>query len=358
MANNKFYGYTPKGGKGNVGVPYGEDLKFINQNPYEFRKGMDYELTSLGCSRLAESTPDEREKSTENVIKNLQKHPSYYTAKIQWESKGRNYGTQGTQKVSFNKWLKEFFDNTKMMEFTKSFDRKKMTAPTFKSDKMTEPKINTKEEDVKAHLKTSALKEAIKLKVQKYLLEKKGDDDDEMDDDDTDKVATKGAKGAKSKLSKFDQEREAIEKHLEDLTEKKSKELERYKKSKKDKKAVQAYKKAIELVEKDKKKLEKTADKFEVDKKEYIAKDIPNTIKDLEKRLKQIDKEEEEAISKLREDKKGIAETDMTREEQIRLLNIIKENGISLREGTDNIRVYYEIAKTSFLEGLSKGLQL
>ena len=48
----------------------------------------------------------------------------------------------------------------------------------------------------------------------------------------------------------------------------------------------------------------------------------------------------------------------MTREEQIRLLNIIKENGISLREGSDNVKVYYEIAKSSFLEGLAKGLKL
>ena len=343
MANNKFSGYTPKPKKSKK-----EDFEIGNRldrvNPYEFRKGMDYELTAVGCSRLAESTIEEREKATEDVLKNLEEYSGYYSCLIHYETDFRN----SDKKPAWKTWLKEFHEENNYKEI----DQK------FKNDKMTEPKINTKEEDVKAHLKTSALKEAIKLKVQKYLLEKKGDDDDEMDDDDTDKVATKGAKGAKSKLSKFDQEREAIEKHLEDLTEKKSKELERYKKSKKDKKAVQAYKKAIELVEKDKKKLEKTADKFEVDKKEYIAKDIPNTIKDLEKRLKQIDKEEEEAISKLREDKKGIAETDMTREEQIRLLNIIKENGISLREGTDNIRVYYEIAKTSFLEGLSKGLQL
>ena len=29
---------------------------------------MDFELTSMGVSRLAESTPDEREKATENVF--------------------------------------------------------------------------------------------------------------------------------------------------------------------------------------------------------------------------------------------------------------------------------------------------
>ena len=48
----------------------------------------------------------------------------------------------------------------------------------------------------------------------------------------------------------------------------------------------------------------------------------------------------------------------MTREEHIRLLNIIQENNISLREGSEAVKVYYEIAKASYLEGLSKGLRL
>ena len=104
----------------------------------------------------------------------------------------------------------------------------------------------------------------------------------------------------------------------------------------------------------------KIAEKYDVDTKDYTGdeKDIPSTIKALEKRLKAIDKDEEEAVAKLREDKKEIALTDMTREEQIRLLNIIKENGISLKEGSGGVKVYYEIAKSSFLEGLYKGLKL
>ena len=61
MANNKFYGYTPnptkeKGSEGtsilNTRIDY--------VNPYEFKKGMDYELVELGCARLQESTPEER----------------------------------------------------------------------------------------------------------------------------------------------------------------------------------------------------------------------------------------------------------------------------------------------------------
>ena len=54
MANNKFYGYTPKTSNEKDGN------RLDNYNPYEFRKGMDYELTSMGCMRLAESTPEER----------------------------------------------------------------------------------------------------------------------------------------------------------------------------------------------------------------------------------------------------------------------------------------------------------
>ena len=48
----------------------------------------------------------------------------------------------------------------------------------------------------------------------------------------------------------------------------------------------------------------------------------------------------------------------MSRANHLRLLEICREHGVSLREGADNIRIYYEIAKQSFLEGLSKGLKL
>ena len=347
MANNKFSGYTPKKEEITTGWDEGTRTsgnRLDKVNPYEFRKGMDYELTDIGVLRLQESTPEEREKATEKVLKNLKSHDGYYTSLITYETLFRN--VQGS-KPSFTSWLKEQ-DNTKMQEIKRGDKDSK-----HKDDKMEEPKY--KKEDYTTSFKTQALKEAIKYKLQRKLL---AEAKKEKDDDDIDKEAGKGAKKGSKKLSKFDKEREAIEKHLEDLKEKKDKELEKYKSSKKDKKAVEAYKKAIELSEKDKKKLEKTAEKFEVPSKEYVAKDIPSTIKDLEKRLKAIDKDEEAAVAKLREEKNEIAATDMTREEQIRLLNIIKENGISLREGSDNIKVYYEIAKASFLEGLAKGLKL
>lgn len=150
MTNNKFYGYSPKTKKGAVGVPYGEDLGLINVNPYEFKKGMDYELTSLGCSRLRESTLKEREIATEKVIKNLTStHPGYYSALVHYNTEYTNSTTQ-KKRPSFSKFLKEFSEDTKM----------KPVDQTYKSDKMVE------------------LKEAIKAQVRKKLREAKADDDD------------------------------------------------------------------------------------------------------------------------------------------------------------------------------------
>ena len=86
--------------------------------------------------------------------------------------------------------------------------------------------------------------------------------------------------------------------------------------------------------------------------------DLPTTIKKLEARKVSIDKEVSDETARVGEQRREIAATDLTREDQLGLLNIIKENGVSLREGSDSIRHYYEIAKRSFLEGLGKGMQL
>tara|TARA_R110001592_G_scaffold170849_1_gene408787 strand:- start:763 stop:1491 length:729 start_codon:yes stop_codon:yes gene_type:complete len=149
MANNNFYGYQRPTKKGNVGIPYGEDLTFPNINPYEFKKGMDFELTTLGCSRLRESSLEEREKATEKVIKNLEKHNAYYSGLIHYQTEYRNLG-QGMKKPSFQTWLKEFSEDTKM----------KPVDQTYKNDKMVK------------------LKEAIKFQVRKKLLEQKDEDED------------------------------------------------------------------------------------------------------------------------------------------------------------------------------------
>ena len=350
MSNNKFSGYTPKKEDTlpNKGIP-GSGTRLDRVNPYEFRKGMDYELTQMGISRLEESTAEEREKATESVLKNLEgKHPAYYSALIQFE-RGMGQGGQ-IKETTFNKYLETFSKGhgDGMMSVEKEF----------KDDKMVE------------------LKEAIKAQIRTALLTEQ----DEEDEDITAKKATRGAKKASKKAARFDQEIAAIEEFLFGKNNKnpeatadepakgslialKDQHLEAYKANK----DVEKYKKAIELPDAIIKKLEKHVEKFgEGDKgkgnkvklEDVKGKDLPETIKKLEARISAIKKEEEEALLEKNREKSEIASTDMTRANHLRLLEIIRENGISLREGKDSVKVYYEIAKQAYLEGLSKGLKL
>ena len=96
-----------------------------------------------------------------------------------------------------------------------------------------------------------------------------------------------------------------------------------------------------------------------IDKEKYLKKvgDIPQQIKDINKRLSDIEKEKDDIVLKEKEDRRTVAETAMDREVHMELLNIIKEQGISLREGSDSIRPYYEIAKIAYMEGLTAGLK-
>jgi hypothetical protein len=362
MANNKFSGYTPKYGKGNVGVPHGEDLRFVNQNPHEFRKGMDYELTSIGCSRLQESTPEEREKATETVLKNLETHGGYYTSLITYETLFRN--VQGT-KPSFTTWLKEQ-DNVKMQEVNRGDKDSK-----HKDDKMKE------------------LKEAIKKRIKTKLSEQKDDDMSFDDAPDVDKKATKAGKTTEKGMARFEDEKKAIDELLFGeviaLTDKeiakgqreiskenpaegsllfrKNENLEIYKQNK----DVAAYKDLIKLNDNEIKALEAHVEKFGAGKDgkglgnnvtldNIKADDLPSTIKKLEARKVEIDKEIEAELVQVGVQRNEIASTNMTREDQIKLLEIIRSNGVSLREGTESVRHYYEIAKTAFLEGLGKGM--
>jgi len=213
MANDKFYGYKPKmtkpsGKEGTIysGAEEGKTYENLGNsldrvNPYEFRKGMDYELTALGCSRLKESTPEEREKSTATVIKNLESHPAYYSGLIQFES-GMNHAGQIDGK-NFKSWLNDHFEINKMKEVTN----------TSKDDKMTEPKTKSQEKPTKANIKMKALKEAIKNEIKNALKEQEDVDDNfDDDEDEADKAASKGAKkGVKAgKSNRFDAEKEAI----------------------------------------------------------------------------------------------------------------------------------------------------
>ncbi len=80
---------------------------------------MDVELTSMGVSRLAESTPEEREKATEKVLNNLKNLSNHYTSLITYETLFRN--VEGT-KPSFNAWLKTEED-LRMKEVNQKFEK-------------------------------------------------------------------------------------------------------------------------------------------------------------------------------------------------------------------------------------------
>ena len=355
MANNKYAGYTPKMTKptgkegstwsgeeeGNTYENIGNQLDRVN--PYEFRKGMDYELTQLGCSRLAESTVEEREKSTEKVLKNLEEHPAYYSALIQFE-RGMNQATPITEK-NFKTYLK-------------SYTSERGDGYIGVEEKITDDKYQE-------------IKEAIRSKVVKMLREQ-----EEEDEDKTAKKATKGAKKAEKGMARFEKEEMAIDELLfgkskgEEEFDKenpgkgsllflKDKHLDVYKKDK----DVDKYKKAIALPDAIVKKLQKHADTYsklgnKVTINDVKGKDLPDTIKKLEARRTAIDKEKQDAVADIGKQRNEIAATDMTRENHLKILEIIRANGISLREGADGVRTYYNIAKEAYLEGLSKGLRL
>ena len=84
---------------------------------------------------------------------------------------------------------------------------------------------------------------------------------------------------------------------------------------------------------------------------------VTDRIKAINKRLEDIEKEKEDILLKEKMDKREVAATMMDRTIHKELLNIIKEAGISLREGSDYVKPYYEIAKMSYMEGLTAGIR-
>ena len=303
MANNKYAGYTP--------TPSKEKFEMGNRldrvNPYEFRKGMDYELTKMGCSRLAESTADEREKSTEAVIKNLEEHSAYYSALIQFEA-GMNQAGK-INESSFKKYLESYTSERSdgMKEVKNAFKKGKMEDADHKDDKMTE------------------LKEAITQEIKSILSEAKKDK--EESDDDKDKEASKGAKGMAKKIKSLDKEVEKLEKEKD----------------------------------KNKEKLKPSLDKFKDGKMssdEYRekTKSLVDRNKEIVKRVKEIEKEKDAISLNEKLGRREVAKTMMEKDTHMAILEIIKEYGISLREGSEGIKAYYEIAKTAYQEGFMAGL--
>lgn len=119
--NDEFYGKRRKPAKlkdnnGNV------DLEFESINPYEFKKGMNFELQKMGVLSLREASEEDREKATESVIKNLKDtHGAYYSYMEHYEAMTRNMD----KKPSFNTFLKEV-EGYSMKEIKDNFDNDKM----------------------------------------------------------------------------------------------------------------------------------------------------------------------------------------------------------------------------------------
>ena len=310
MANDKFYGYNPKKEetkKGWENSTMGVGSLLDRVNPYEFKKGMDYELTSLGCSRLRESTPEEREKATESVLKNIQEHQAYYSALVQFET-GMNQGGQ-INETSFKKYLETYTSERGdgMTEVTKEI----------KDDKMTEPKYTKTDY-------TIALKEAIKSEVKNLLKE-----DEEP--------SKKDVKKAGMSLSKTKDKLLKLKDQIQSLKDKR-------------KKMFGDYKEKIKGLDPDKSKAEF---KKYADKQDPLTKDI----KDKEAEMKSLESSLEEARMDEREMRRSAAKTMMDKDVHMEILNIIKEAGVSLREGADGVKMYYEIAKTAYMEGITAGMK-
>jgi len=315
--NSSYAGYTPKKSIDNV--------ELDNLNPYEFRRGMDYELVSLGCSRLRESTLEERMKSTERVVKNLKEHPLYYTSLIHYESEYKNK----TKKPTFKKWLKEYSDETKMKPVS--------------------------EKDV--------LKEAIKTQIKRKLgLIKEGDeldtgfDDFDSDDVETSKAATKagnkkgkGVKGLEKEEIDLKEEKEALKDKIFPL-------IQLFKAKKKGNKTYSKTDYENDL-KKIKTKRNSSVASAEFKKDKTKPDHVTDRIKAINARLEIIEKDKEDIILKEKSDKRDVAATIMDRQTHKDLLEIIQECGISMNEGTDNIRPYYEVAKMAYMEGLTAGLR-
>ena len=394
MPNNKYYGYTPK--YSNEEKRLDASAEFNNRldrvNPYEFRKGMDIELAELGCSRLRESSREEREKATEKVLKNLESTPNYYTSLITYESLFKN--VEGS-KPSFSNWMKTQ-ENVKMQEVNRGDKDSK-----HKDDKMIEPKYDKKEYTIPLKTqqklkenKLSKLKNVIKERIKNTIIEQSAKQA-AMADIEDEEGAPKKSKGKSKKDSpirkdRFDKEEESIKDILfrVDAKGKKPKEegdytkdepapgsmlavkdemLDKYKELKADetdpKKTLEEYNKLLaEKNEEFKEAIEKFVEEFSgngISMADMYGDKLSDTIKSLQERLKLgLNKARAGVEVEARGMRREVAESQMTREEALRLLEIVKENGISLREGTENIKVYYEIAKASYLEGVAMALKL
>ena len=129
--NDQFYGYKPRKEESKVGWQnnsMGQGTRLDRVNPYEFKKGMYYELGKMGTS-LRESEEVQREKATENILKNLKDIPAYYSMMEHYETVIRNI--EG-RKPSFKSFIKE------MGEYSMKEVKEKFTVDKMKEIKLRE----------------------------------------------------------------------------------------------------------------------------------------------------------------------------------------------------------------------------
>jgi len=149
-------------------------------------------------------------------------------------------------------------------------------------------------------------------------------DDDEAKDE---KKAAKGAKGKDKKLKALDKEVDKLEKEKDKNKDKLQPDLKKYKDGK------------------------MSADDYRKKSKTLVDRN-----KEINARLDAIKKEKEEIALKEKLDKREVAKTMMEKDTHMAILEIIKEYGVSLREGSQGVKAYYEIAKTAYQEGFMAGL--
>ena len=336
MANDKFYGYSPQPKKGSIGAPYGNDNRLDRVNPYEFKKGMDYELATMGISRLNESTPDQRQTSTDKVLKNLATFPAYYSCKIQYETEYKN--VQG-KKPSFNKYMKEKYEN-----------RMKPVEQEYKNDKMV------------------ALKEAIKNEIRSILSEKMdpvGKEDGDINNDGKKDKTDDYLKNKRDAISKAIGGKKSVKEDDDDAPDDDDVAKKAAKSAKKKAKGVKGIEKEIAAKKDEKKSLKAKIDpliaKFKdksLDKDSYMKKvgDTPKRIKALNDEIAKLEKSLDAALVKETDDMREVAATAMGRDVNRRLLEIIQESGANLHEGAAGVKIHYDIARKAYMEGLTAGL--
>jgi len=178
MANDNFYGYSNK--KPELTLPNGNiDAAFEKVNPYEFRKGMDYELTKMGCRNLHSSTPEQREKATTTVLKNLNEMGGYYSNMIAYETEYRGR----ENKPSFKKFVEGMADHG-MKEVKDEFKNDKMEKIKLKEaiNKMVKEELNENKTENPNKMTKEELDQMIKEELDAYLREEEEIEVDVEDD--------------------------------------------------------------------------------------------------------------------------------------------------------------------------------